>query len=1197
MAMLAEYHATIMPSNSDIRLQLKKCKTGFFRVEDKFRNLQTILKDIEIMIETEDRNTCLSDMKTEIENIIQSTNIHVLQDYLHSVDEHLYKFNYLSVKRKHSILSFYLIAYHVLVTSEKENDNEILNVIRVKLQEKQKFTSFLHLDSIFQLYIDMYYKDNSNETFTNIHAIWKSDPTTELNLKLAYCIKLIEAKDYKTLIKLIHHNADYFIQSFEVTEHQLCTIATMVLLHIVNHQVSINKMEKVKTIETIMSTITSKYSYCNEHNLLNNFHDFILTLNNKQILSTPLLIKLLHLLMKKHPFDCLKIILLCSNRLRQANHFTECIEFIKCHFQFILSFPIDKLKIENECYCRQQYCIALLLLLDEYVSSNDAHKINLVITKLQDLRISFLSDRPSSSCFCFMGTQECSFTTCKREKSIIKSRYRPEKHMEELKQDLLDCYKRISWITFPRRSTTLFSHYSFTFQTFDSNMVNITSMNTLKDESIIFFTELIKRSADNNAASLYNIIKTVCAFDLKLEVQDMVVQGLIAYLIISCNGHYWMLSKFILDINMICQKGSFLQKLTSDIATLWLKLEEDTVNDFRKTIYKCYCTVRHDSKNEKDTNIEQYKTHFAFIASMEAEEKMKKLTSQSNLLLMLTLLLIASGGHHKSAELKKYLSLKYEYEDSILYLLWCSGDVEVNPGPTLRKLRKVPKSQKERSWMYEMCSILLRLLKFESIDLKNDGLWREKPVLWPNEWPFYDPHNKPKDEKYGIENDRKLLKNIEQLCNEKGIFEDINKFDDDTKSKVKEYKTEITAWTNNKTKLFEVYTLRQELNRLKEAKGNLHKYRNDPEVLQFFENLNAYLTFDPKEDKYFSSESYTDIVRDLVMTFCRIDKGLDPLEKSDGIWKKPPTGWCPTDDYFSPCNAGKRQGKCKDKKLVDKLLKCCETMVHEYCNANKKPVLLKILHAWKHENVQEVRKYHTIWSNIEVIDHSLKYLKLEGLLAKSQTNLEKLGIKPKDFKESTQESTDLSSPPFQDKQNNPKCPTTTRSHQENHFDPLGKLRDSDASQKVVPLSLMGREYQETDQTTQNNTNKRKHQSTDENYTEPKKLHKSDKGKSLPIHTSSTEQCQGEPINDQTPITVLDDILDLQDESNLNKNSSSFTIPIQDSSSTTNQSSDLSNELPEYVQLYIDTVQNSYNPDDTLHIDVDQFIEELDMDSS
>lgn len=52
--------------------------------------------------------------------------------------------------------------------------------------------------------------------------------------------------------------------------------------------------------------------------------------------------------------------------------------------------------------------------------------------------------------------------------------------------------------------------------------------------------------------------------------------------------------------------------------------------------------------------------------------------------------------------------------------------------------------------------------------------------------------------------------------------------------------------------------------------------------------------------------------------------------------------------------------------------------------------------------------------------------------------------------------------------------------------------------------------------------------------------------------------------------------------------------IQDSSSTTDQSSDMCNELPEYVQLYIDTVENSYNPDDTLNIDIEQFIEEQDM---
>lgn len=53
---------------------------------------------------------------------------------------------------------------------------------------------------------------------------------------------------------------------------------------------------------------------------------------------------------------------------------------------------------------------------------------------------------------------------------------------------------------------------------------------------------------------------------------------------------------------------------------------------------------------------------------------------------------------------------------------------------------------------------------------------------------------------------------------------------------------------------------------------------------------------------------------------------------------------------------------------------------------------------------------------------------------------------------------------------------------------------------------------------------------------------------------------------------------------------SFQIPI--SRSSTDQSSDLSDEFPE---LCVDTYLNSYNPDDTLETDIEQFIEEQGMD--
>ncbi|XP_071181313.1 uncharacterized protein [Mytilus edulis] len=1140
------------------------------------------------------------------------------------------------------------------------------------------------------------------------------------------------------------------------------------------------------------------------HFLFSGFCDFLLTLDNKQLIFTPYVIKLLHHVMKKKSFDYLKIILLSSDRLRQANHYTECIKFIKSNFQFISSFPTEKLKIEEKCYYRQQYCITLFLLLNEYVTCYDTHKINLMLTKLLDFRESFLSDIQSTSCYCFIGNKQC-MAVGNNSQYLPLMRLESQKRsrgMLDFKQHLLDIWDRTLRIIrtrssqfrevllpiypkeriprdydlmmnmdpreriprdydlmmnmdpreriprdydlmmnidprerippdydlmmnmdprerIPRdydlmmnmdpreriphdydlmmnmdpreripRDYDLMMNMDYDLMmnmdpreriphdydlmmnmdpreriprdydlmmnmdpreriprdydlmmnmdpreriprdydlmmnmdpreriphdydlmmnmdprerippdydlmmnmdpreriprdydlmmnmdpreriprdydlminmdpreqiphdydlmmnnviqgemeqaSYLKSIIEMMEINKYKVESVFSFIEFIERSTDYNVESLYNIIKMLCAFELKPEIEDMILQGLTAYFMISCNKQYGFLSKLILDMNMICPKSQFLHKLTSCIANSLLKFDDDTVKDFNNIIYKSYCTVRHDCRDKKDKNITKYKDHFNFIASLEAEEEMKKLTSLTNLLLLLTILFMASGGHHKSAELKKYLSLKYEYRDSILYLLWCSGDVEINPGPTLHTLRKVPDSVKERNWIYEMCSMLLRLLKYKSINIRIDGLWKEKPLDWPVDSHFYDPRNKPKGKGYSIKTDRKLLENLEELCNGKGVLEEVTQFDDEyTKSTVKQYQTEITAWRTNKADLFELYILRQELNILLEAKTNLQKYKKEPEIKEVLSVLNVDLIFDSEEDMCVRNAGYTDIVRDIAITLCRIGKGFDPLEKSDGIWKKPPTGWCPTDEYFSPCNAGKRlgkckdpckrQGNCKDRKLVDHLLRCCQTMVQEYCKVNEKPVLIKLLHAWKHKNVQEVRKYHTIWSNIEVIDNSLKYLKLEGLLAKSQAHIEKLGIKPRatDSKESIQNSNDLSSRPIQGKQTNPKCPTIIQSHQENHFDTTSKLRDSDASQKVIPLPLMGSKYQETDQTTQNNTNKRKHQSTDENYTEPKKLHKSDKGKPLPVDSSSCKQAdnvnkKGETTLDQ-----------------------------------------------------------------------------------
>ncbi|VDI81919.1 Hypothetical predicted protein [Mytilus galloprovincialis] len=413
--MLAEYHAS--PDDRVVSLPLETNSTKFetspFVVElekcqsikDTLTYIQSILRHIKTIYNTEERKRVLSNMNTRIEHTVQSTDISVLQEYLHiddSVELHIFLFE----ENNQPLCLFCLIAYHVLVASEIENSTQMLNVIKRKL-----LVLYIHfyVDCIFQLYIDVYYKDNHKDIFTNIHSIWKCDKVTELNLKLAYCKNLFEAKDYKTLLQLIHHHADNLIESFEEIEHELCNSSTsaMVLLHVLHYQVSLNKMERVKTITTILSRPSMKIKGYDEHDQLNGFYDFLLTLDNKQLLCTPYVIKLFHSLMKKQPLNYLCMILLSSDRLRQANHYTECIKFIKSNFQFISSFPTEKLKIQEKCYYRQQYCITLLLLLNEYVTCYDTHKINLMLTKLLDFRESFLSDIQSTSCYCFMGNKQC----------------------------------------------------------------------------------------------------------------------------------------------------------------------------------------------------------------------------------------------------------------------------------------------------------------------------------------------------------------------------------------------------------------------------------------------------------------------------------------------------------------------------------------------------------------------------------------------------------------------------------------------------------------------------------------------------------------------------------------------------------------------------------------------------------------------
>lgn len=320
--------------------------------------------------------------------------------------------------------------------------------------------------------------------------------------------------------------------------------------------------------------------------------------------------------------------------------------------------------------------------------------------------------------------------------------------------------------------------------------------------------------------------------------------------------------------------------------------------------------------------------------------------------------------------------LKCALDLSILYKLWCSGDIESNPGPTLRILQKLHDSKKERNWIYDVCSTTLKSLKKMHIDSKSDGMWKTKPDNWPSDMPFYDPRNKPKGQSYNAQTDEKLLHCLLELCRNKNITISDN------------LQEEIVAWKKDKQLLFKLFISRQETDSIKTANEGLFRHKDDPEFKQSLSKYCFELNFS-MSTFVDNTKGLADIVRDLAVTFCRLSKNFSVSEKSDGIWKQPPIGWRTSDEFYSPFNAGKRHGKNQDKTLVDNLLMHCETQkIHI-------PVELEPLtKAWKQKDSHRIQKLYSIWSNLVVIEHSLKYLQLETILdsPQVQNRLAKIGL-------------------------------------------------------------------------------------------------------------------------------------------------------------------------------------------------------------
>ncbi|VDH93557.1 Hypothetical predicted protein [Mytilus galloprovincialis] len=138
---------------------------------------------------------------------------------------------------------------------------------------------------------------------------------------------------------------------------------------------------------------------------------------------------------------------------------------------------------------------------------------------------------------------------------------------------------------------------------------------------------------------------------------------------------------------------------------------------------------------------------------------------------------------------------KYPCLNSILYLLWQSGDVEVNPGPA--------NSTTYRKWLYEICSIVRKAISGDS----PKKIWKKQPENWPPGEPYFNPQKSPIGNK--VED---FLQILIQCCG-------------DTSKLSHEIISEIDTWNSNRSrnndKLLHMYRTRNCLKSIEQIDRSL----------------------------------------------------------------------------------------------------------------------------------------------------------------------------------------------------------------------------------------------------------------------------------------------------------------------------------------------------------------------------------------
>lgn len=315
---------------------------------------------------------------------------------------------------------------------------------------------------------------------------------------------------------------------------------------------------------------------------------------------------------------------------------------------------------------------------------------------------------------------------------------------------------------------------------------------------------------------------------------------------------------------------------------------------------------------------------------------------------------------------------KYPCLNSILYLLWQSGDVEANPGPA--------KSITYRNWLYDVCSVVSKVIVGASAECKKKKIWQQPPVNWSAEEPYFDPRNSNRS----VNEVETLLQNLIQCCY-------------DNSKLPHEISSEIDTWNSQKSKenyqLLNMYTSRV---CCRSAEKNVTVLRSHLLVDEVFKfeidtGIQVIVSGQPAKDQQFTTQNIyrAEATRKIASFLCRILKGKDPAEKSDYIWKEKPIGWSKDCRFYNPYNAGKRYAENEDGRLVKELKTLCEK------NSITLPKLYKdMVDAWIADDQFSLTKLITRHTAETDVKKAVMKLHAESLLQDSNISkfLKDLGL-------------------------------------------------------------------------------------------------------------------------------------------------------------------------------------------------------------